>query len=142
MFNHINTFFFPQMGYYAKSGSSMSSGMDVGGVPKMGVLGHHFLGTGARLRYSMGYNLDPFYKLLRYREACVDSLVSTYVGLCQHQSAYRKGHSTETALLEVLDMAANDKQVILIVLIGLDLSAAFDTVNHGSPLNLHIVYHL
>ena len=50
----------------------------------------------------------------------------------QFQSAYRKGHSTETALLQVLDSvytAANDKQVT--VLIGLDLSAAFDTVNHG-----------
>jgi len=47
------------------------------------------------------------------------------------QSAYRKGHSTETALLEVLDgvfMAADDKQVT--VLISLDLSAAFDTVDH------------
>jgi len=48
------------------------------------------------------------------------------------QSAYRKGHSTETALLKVLDSiytAANDKQVT--VLIGLDLSVAFDTVNHS-----------
>ena len=47
------------------------------------------------------------------------------------QSAYRKGHSTETALLEVLDGAvtvADNKQVT--VLIGLDLSAAFDTVDH------------
>ena len=38
----------------------------------------------------------------------------------QFQSAYRKGHSTETALLQVLDSvytAANDKQVT--VLIGL-----------------------
>ena len=49
----------------------------------------------------------------------------------QFQSAYRKGHSTETALLEVLDgvfTVADDKQVT--VLIGLDLSAAFDTVDH------------
>ena len=48
----------------------------------------------------------------------------------QFQSAYSKGHSTETALLEVLDgvfTAADDKQVT--VLIGLDLSAAFDTVH-------------
>ena len=40
----------------------------------------------------------------------------------QFQSAYRKGHSTETALLEVLDgvfTAADDKQVT--VLMGLDL---------------------
>jgi len=44
------------------------------------------------------------------------------------QSAYRKGHSTETALQEVLDKvftAADDKQVT--VLIRLDLSAAFNT---------------
>jgi len=53
----------------------------------------------------------------------------------QFQSAYRKGHSTETALLQVLDSmytAANDKQVT--VLISLDLSAAFDTLNHGMLL--------
>ena len=50
----------------------------------------------------------------------------------QFQSAYRKGYSTETALLKFLDSVyttANDKQVT--VLIGLDLSAAFDTVNHS-----------
>ena len=49
----------------------------------------------------------------------------------QYQSAYRTGHSTETALLEVLDgvyTAADNKQIS--VLIGLDLSAAFDTVDH------------
>jgi len=48
----------------------------------------------------------------------------------QFQSAYRKGHSKETALLEVLDgvfTAADNKQVT--VLIGLDLSAAFDIVD-------------
>ena len=45
---------------------------------------------------------------------------------------YRTGHSTETALLEVLDgvyTAADDKQIS--VLIVLDLSAAFDTVDHS-----------
>ena len=50
----------------------------------------------------------------------------------QYQSAYITGHSTETALLEVLDgvySAADDKQIS--VLIGLDLSAAFDTVDHS-----------
>jgi len=49
----------------------------------------------------------------------------------QFQSAYRKGHSMETALLEVLDgvfMVADDKQVT--VMIGLHLSAAFDTIDH------------
>jgi len=50
----------------------------------------------------------------------------------KYQSAYRNGHSTETALLEILDgvyTAADDKQIS--VLVGLDLSAAFDTVNHS-----------
>jgi len=50
----------------------------------------------------------------------------------EYQSAWRTGHSTETALLEVLDgvyTSADDKQIS--VLIGLDLSAAFDTVDHS-----------
>ena len=53
----------------------------------------------------------------------------------QFQSAYSKQHSTETALLKVLDSeytAANDKQVN--VLVGLDLSAAFDMVGHDTLL--------
>jgi len=47
------------------------------------------------------------------------------------QSAYRKGHSTETALLKVQNdilMNMNYKHVTLLVL--LDLSAAFDTVDN------------
>ena len=47
------------------------------------------------------------------------------------QSAYRKGHSTETAILKI----SNDINVSLdqsgcVVLASLDLSAAFDTVDH------------
>ena len=48
------------------------------------------------------------------------------------QSAYRKGHSTEAALLRVQNdilMNMDRQQVTLLVL--LDLSAAFDTVDHG-----------
>jgi hypothetical protein len=47
------------------------------------------------------------------------------------QSAYRKMHSTETALLKILDdlyRVVEKKNAA--VLIGLDLSAAFDTVDH------------
>jgi len=47
------------------------------------------------------------------------------------QSAYRHGHSTETALLHVLNgvyTAADQKKVT--VLVGLDISVAFDTINH------------
>ena len=49
-----------------------------------------------------------------------------------HQSAYRKDHSTETAVLSVLDclfVKADARLVSLIAL--LDLSAAFDTFNHS-----------
>ena len=47
------------------------------------------------------------------------------------QSAYRRGHSTETVLLHVMNSvyaAADEKKAT--VLVGLDLSAAFDTINH------------
>ena len=66
---------------------------------------------------------------LKLRSASHDDTGNTS---SQYQSAYRTGHSTETALLEVLDgvyTAADDKQIS--VLIGLDLSAAFDTVDHS-----------
>ena len=47
------------------------------------------------------------------------------------QSAYRKHHSTETALLKILDdlnRIIDDRRSA--VLVGLDLSAAFDTIEH------------
>ncbi|CAB4017696.1 Hypothetical predicted protein, partial [Paramuricea clavata] len=52
------------------------------------------------------------------------------------QSAFRKGHSTETALLRVQNdilMNIDRQQVTLLVL--LDLSAAFDTVDRGILLH-------
>ena len=57
------------------------------------------------------------------------------------QSAYRTNHSTETALLnvqtDILD-AIDNKSVMCLVL--LDLSAAFNTVNHSILLN-RLKYH-
>ena len=47
------------------------------------------------------------------------------------QSAYREGHSTETALIKIRNdilMNMNNQEVTLLVL--LDLSAAFDTIDH------------
>ena len=52
------------------------------------------------------------------------------------QSAYRKSHSTETALIKVQNdilMNMDRQQVTLLVL--LDLSAAFDTIDHQVLLN-------
>ena len=48
------------------------------------------------------------------------------------QSAYRSGHSTETALFKVCDdmlRALDNQEVMCLVL--LDLSAAFVTIDHG-----------
>ena len=50
----------------------------------------------------------------------------------KHQSAYRKNHSTETALLKVQNdilLSMDRQEVTLLVLI--DLSAAFDTIDHA-----------
>ena len=52
------------------------------------------------------------------------------------QSAYRAGHSTETALTCVHNdvlRAIDDSQCVILVL--LDLPAAFDTVDHSILLN-------
>ena len=57
-----------------------------------------------------------------------------------NQSAYRQGHSTETLLMHVSDIALrnldNGKCTALLML---DLSAAFDTLDH--PILLHTLYH-
>ncbi len=57
------------------------------------------------------------------------------------QSAYKKGHSTETALLKVQNdilIDVDNKNVAMLVM--LDLSAAFDTIDHRVLLN-RLKYH-
>ena len=50
----------------------------------------------------------------------------------QFQSAYKPNHSTETALMRVQnDILMSVDKKIGVVLIMLDLSAAFDTVDHS-----------
>ncbi len=52
------------------------------------------------------------------------------------QSSYRKGHSTETALLKIkadMDALLDEKDSVLLVM--LDLSAAFDTLDHAILVN-------
>ena len=52
------------------------------------------------------------------------------------QSAYRKKHSTETALLKIVnDILNNMDKGRMSALILLDLSSAFDTIHHGLLLN-------
>jgi len=48
----------------------------------------------------------------------------------EYQSTYRAGHSTETVLLQVHnDLVCNRENQLTTVLLALDISAAFDTIN-------------
>ncbi|CAB4021220.1 Hypothetical predicted protein [Paramuricea clavata] len=62
---------------------------------------------------------------------------SAHAPLAACQSSYRKHHSTETALLKVQNdilLSMDRQEVTLLVL--LDLSAAFDTIDHDIMINL------
>ena len=82
-------------------------------------------------------NLNFISKVLEkviYSRLCTH--LESFPSLSQFQSAYRKFHSTETALLRIhndLLLAINRQHVSALVL--LDLSAAFDTIDHNLLLN-------
>ena len=69
-----------------------------------------------------------------------DQFVNHNVNLCLNsafQSAYRPGHNCETALLKIMnDLLWSMERQSVSVLILLDLSAAFDTVDHQVLLNV------
>ena len=62
--------------------------------------------------------------------------ISSHNLLSIHQSAYRAGHSTETVLIRILNdlLTALDQDKISVLLL-LDLSAAFDTIDHNILLS-------
>jgi hypothetical protein len=62
--------------------------------------------------------------------------LQSFPSICPFQSAYRKFHSTETALLRIQNdlLLAIDKRK-LSALVLLDLSAAFDTIDHSILLD-------
>lgn len=73
-------------------------------------------------------------------EKVIDVRLENYLSLNNlhedHQSAYRKFHSTETALLKVQNDILNSlDQNDVTILVMLDLSAAFDTIDHKTLLN-------
>ena len=87
--------------------------------------------------YTPVSNLSYLGKLIE-RAVCgqIVDFVSSTSNIENNQSAYRVGHSTESALLKVKSdlLYALDKQEVT-CLVLLDLSAAFDTVDHDLLLN-------
>ena len=60
--------------------------------------------------------------------------ISISPSFCPLQSAYRKFHSTETALLKLTnDIMETIDSGKITILTALDMSAAFDTLDHTSP---------
>ena len=73
-------------------------------------------------------------------EKCVAKQLIQYLDINDlgetYQSAYKRNHSTETALIRVHnDIAMAIDQHNSVILVLLDLSAAFDTVDHGILLS-------
>ena len=87
-------------------------------------------------KYHYNYN-----KKVKYKTACHQSCLinhcTTHQLLPVNQSSYRKYHSTETALVKVHNaiLTSMDNQEVTFLIL-LDLSAAFDTINHSLLMNI------
>ena len=92
----------------------------------------HFLPKDDHSSYRPISNLNFISKVLeRIIHNRILSHLNSFASLPSFQSAYRKFHSVETTLLKIhsdLLLASDKQQVSALVL--LDLSAAFDTVDH------------
>ena len=100
-------------------------------------LSHLFSKRGVLINYRPVYNLCFIAKIL---EKLVLSKLSSYLNSHNQynacQSAYRPGHSTETALLKVVDdLFLSLSKGNISVLALLDFSSAFDTIDH--PILVH-----
>ena len=57
----------------------------------------------------------------------------------KYQSAYRKYHSCETSLLKTINDALWDMEAKKVsILMSMDLSAAFDTVDHAMDQHIFV----
>ena len=58
-------------------------------------------------------------------------IITLSPNFCQSQSAYRQGHSTESALNKILDdLLCDIDEGSIVTVMSLDISAAFDAVDH------------
>lgn len=95
------------------------------------------LDSAALKHYRSVSNLEFIGKILeKVVSTRLESHLSTHSLHGQHQSTYRQFHSTETALLKVQnDILTSLDGNNVTVLVMLDLSAAFDTIDHETLIN-------
>jgi len=93
--------------------------------------------------YRLISNLNNILKILEKRFLSrLQPHILTSPNFNPYQSAYRRNHSTETALLCTVDHVYHSTNAHKsTILVSLDLSAAFDTIDHSILLNrLHSTF--
>ena len=105
-------------------------------------LKEHWLDTEDAANYRPVSNLSFLSKIMEKVVDCrLDKHLNQNTLLSNHQSAYRKNHSTETTLVKVQnDILVALDQGYATLLILLDISAAFDVVDHERLLERHSQY--